>query len=346
MPTRPIRPLLTGCLLTTCAVLSPLGAGVSLAHPTADFEWAPKPVVAGTKVTFTSTSTPFHEPWTPITLTQWTIPGAGTLTGEKVTVTAPSPGPWEVNLHVRDEINETGEVTKLINVEPPPPPPSAPPAPSPPANRPPTPALAVLPASPVVGEEVTFISYSEDQDGRISEHAWDLDGDGRFNDANAAVATRRFSTPGSKQVTLRVRDDKGSSVAVSRTLVVRQPPAPPTPGPTLLSPFPVVRLAGSLTPGGVIVRVLSVRAPVGARVVVRCSGRGCPAKRARKRGRKAPVRFAVFERRLPVGVVLEVLVRSDDRIGKYARFRIRRNRVPKRSDACLRPGTARRIACP
>ena len=61
MLTRRVRLLLTACLLTVGAVVSPLGEGVALAHPTADFDWAPKPVVAGTPVTFTSTSTPFHE---------------------------------------------------------------------------------------------------------------------------------------------------------------------------------------------------------------------------------------------------------------------------------------------
>ena len=351
MPTTPLRLLLTACLVT-CAALSPLGTGLALAHPNADFEWAPKPVVAGTPVTFTSTSKPFQPSPAPITTTEWTIDGVGTLTGTEVTVTAPPPGPWKVHLHVWDRQGEDGEITKLIDVEP------ATPPPSPPANQSPTPALAVLPASPVVGEEVTFVSYSEDPDGRITEHAWDLNGDGEF-EANGAVATRRFSTAGARQVTLRVRDDMGASATVSRTLTVHPPaasspaassPSLSTPGasppPRLLSPFPVVRLVGSLAPGGAIVRMLSVRAPAGALALVRCSGPGCPVKRVKKVTGKAPLRFGVLERRLLAGVVLEVFVRSGDRIGKFTRFKIRRNRIPKRTDACLRPGTMRRTACP
>ena len=73
MLTRPIRLLLPVCLLSVGAMASPLGVGAALAHPTANFDWAPKPVVAGTPVTFVSTSTPFHEPFTPITKTEWTI---------------------------------------------------------------------------------------------------------------------------------------------------------------------------------------------------------------------------------------------------------------------------------
>jgi hypothetical protein len=171
MLTRPIRLLLPVCLLSVAAMASPLGVGAALAHPTANFDWAPKPVVAGTPVTFVSTSTPFHEPFTPITRAEWTIEGAGTFSGNQVIVTALAAGSWTVRLHVWDLIGEDGEVTKVINVQPSPPP-SPPPAPPPPANQPPTPALAVLPASPLVGEEVTFFSSSEDADGRITEQAW------------------------------------------------------------------------------------------------------------------------------------------------------------------------------
>jgi hypothetical protein len=33
-------------------------------------------------------------------------------------------------------------------------------------------------------------------------------------------------------------------------------------------------------------------------------------------------------------------------IGKYTRFVMRRNGFPTRTDACLRPGTTQRVACP
>jgi hypothetical protein len=206
---------------------------------------------------------------------------------------------------------------------------------------------------------VTLVSYSEDPDGRISEQLWDLNGDGNFDEGAGPVATVRFSTAGNKQVTLRVKDDKGASSTVSRTLTVRVPAATtsgsPTPAaaqpPRLLSPFPVVRLVGSAMSGGATVRILSVRAPARARVLVRCSGRGCPVKRVEKIAGRAPLRFGALEQWLDAGVVLEVFVRRGDRIGKYTRFEIRASRVPKRTDGCLRPGTLRpgtlrRAACP
>jgi PKD repeat protein len=385
-----IRLLLTTCLATVAgAVVSPLGTGSALAHPTANFEWTPTPVIAGEQVTFTSTSTKSsHEPFAEIVQAEWNIDGRWTRTGNEVTVTAPAPGLWTVRLRVRDAINEEDEVRKVISVEqppaPPPPPPPTPPPPTPaptpppptppptppsptpppptpppappspaPANESPTSVIAVLPASPVVGEEVTFISYSDDPDGRIIEHAWDLNGDGSFDEGTGAVVTRRFSTPGDRQVALRVTDDKGSSTRVFRTITVRVPPAiSPAPAPStaseprLLSPFPVVRLVGSAMSGGARIRMLAVRAPRGARALVRCTGSDCPVKRVEKIAGGSRVRFRAFEEWLDAGVVLEVFVRRGDRIGKYTRFEIRSYGVPKRADGCLRPGTLRRTACP
>jgi hypothetical protein len=121
----------------------------------------------------------------------------------------------------------------------------------------------------------------------------------------------------------------------------------PTPPPRLLSPFPIVRLVGRPTEVGTRVRLLSVRAPEGAQALVRCRGRGCPVKRAEKLVGRAPVRFAAFERLIPARVVLEVLVHRGDSVGKYTRFKFRRNRrIPRRVDGCLWPGTTRMAPCP
>jgi PKD domain len=213
-----------------------------------------------------------------------------------------------------------------------------------------------------VGEEVTFVSYSDDGDGRVTEQAWDLNGDGIFDDATGAVATRRFSVPGSRTVTLRVTDDDGAASTLSLTVLVREqppagptgppPPQPrepligPTPLPTMLSPFPIVRLVGSVTEVGTEIRLLAVRAPKGARALVRCVGRGCPVKGAKKVVGREPVRFGALKGLMPAGVVLEVLVRRGDSIGKFTRFKLRQNRRPQRADGCLWPGTNRMAPCP
>jgi hypothetical protein len=123
-------------------------------------------------------------------------------------------------------------------------------------------------------------------------------------------------------------------------------PTGPTPPRRLLSPFPIVRLVGSVTGVGTRIRLLEVRAPTGATAQVRCRGRGCPVRHAEKLIRRAPVRFAAFERLMPAQVVLEVLVHRGDSIGKYTRFKLRRDRRPKRVDGCLWPGTTRMAPCP
>jgi PKD domain len=373
-----IRLLVTACLATVGAVMSPVGGAVALAQPIADFDWAPKPVVAGTTVTLVSTSTP-ADANIPITKIDWDLDGdrefeTRTPTGTNaVTVPAPAPGTWTVTVRVEDAAGQGDRATKQISVQappppppppdpPPPPPPDPPPPPSPSANQPPNAAFAGLPASPLVGEEVTFVSYSEDRDGHITNQAWDLNGDGNFDDATGPLVTRRFSVPGARTVTLRVTDDQGAASTLSLTISVQeQPPAAATGAstppslqpvvgpaalPRMLSPFPIVRLVGSVTAVGTEIHVLSVRAPKGAHVLVRCLGRGCPIKHAKKVVGGGPVRFGALKRLMPAGVVLEVLVHRGDSIGKYTRYKLRRNRRPHRADGCLWPGTTRMAPCP
>jgi hypothetical protein len=353
MQMSPPRLLLTLGVLTIGAVLSPLGVDAALAHPAANFEWAPQRVVAGTTVTFTSTSTPFHDEndvVTPIAAYDWNLHGRGTcrelLPSGTCTATAPNAGDWDVTLTVTDLANESASITKAVPVEAPPPPGSPP-------NQPPTAAFAALPRSPVVGEEVTFVSYSDDRDGRIDSWAWDLDGNGRFDDGSSPIVTRTFTFAGRKTIKLRVADNRGATTTALLDVSVREAGTevpisePRHPLPRLLSPFPIVRLVGGVTSAGTDIELLSVRAPKRARALVRCRGRGCPVSRLYKRVRsRRPVHFRRMERLMPPGVTLEVLVRRGERIGKFTRFKLRRNRFPRRTDGCLWPGTNRMAPCP
>jgi hypothetical protein len=125
------------------------------------------------------------------------------------------------------------------------------------------------------------------------------------------------------------------------------------PAPAMLAPFPLVRLAGVVSRSTVKITVLSVRAPVGARVSLTCRGRSCPVRRAArtiaaKGGRTAQtVRFdRLRNRRISAGTVVEVRVTRAGRVGKYVRFTFVKGRAPKRSDRCLVPGSSRPSACP
>ncbi|HEV7460093.1 MAG TPA: hypothetical protein VGN78_06130, partial [Solirubrobacteraceae bacterium] len=167
---------------------------------------------------------------------------------------------------------------------------------------------------------------------------------------SGSVAQTSFATPGSHTVSLRVTDAGGAGAVSSQRITVS---ARPLPALQLLSPFPVVRIAGRATGLGVNLRLVSAEAPAGSRVTLTCRGRTCP-RRSETRvapgsasvGRLRVVTFPRFARSLRSGVVLEIRVTKSGRIGKYTRFVIQRNRAPRRSDSCLLPGGSAPKACP
>jgi hypothetical protein len=125
----------------------------------------------------------------------------------------------------------------------------------------------------------------------------------------------------------------------------------------LMSPFPTVRIAGRATRRGARIRLLTVRTQPGAVVTVTCRGHGCPFRRvsrtvsARPRAGRPPAARLVRIRRLEgrllrPGTTLRVFVTTAGAVGKYTRFRIRRSRIPRRTDLCLLPGSGRPLSCP
>ncbi|MGI9094268.1 MAG: hypothetical protein ACR2F4_01680 [Thermoleophilaceae bacterium] len=114
-----------------------------------------------------------------------------------------------------------------------------------------------------------------------------------------------------------------------------------------LSPFPVVIISGRSAAGGAVITQLAVRkAPRGAAVTIRCTGRDCPFGQARRKfKRSSPMRVRRLERKLRAGTVITVLIRKGLLLGKYTRIRIRRNAPPTRVDRCLAPGSERPVSC-
>jgi hypothetical protein len=235
------------------------------------------------------------------------------------------------------------------------------------------------PANPTAGETVTFTSTSTPSQGSIASTEWDFDGDGVF-DATGEKVSWIFDEAGPHIVAMRVTQANGKrAVAFESIEVAERPTGPPpdpspqpqtesqpsggTPGdpggtgtpvsprsgrraPVLMRPFPIVRIAGVVLPRGARITILSVRAPRGAKVRVRCRGRGCPVGSVARSSATSLVRFHRFEQRLRAGVRLKVFVRKAGRIGKYTRFLIRAGKPPSRVDRCLMPGRARPVRCP
>jgi hypothetical protein len=189
---------------------------------------------------------------------------------------------------------------------------------------------------------------------------WDFDGDpGGVFETQGASVEHVYTTPGEKQVRMRVLKQGKVKAVVTKTIDVSPRPVEPVAGPytdptpvvvdgatPLMMPFPRVRIAGQLLPWGARVRLLTVTAPPGAVVTARCRGDGCPLRWLRRRSRSEPVRIRGLERRLIAGIRVEILVRQRGFVGKYTRFRIRNGvRMPLRDDRCLLPGRRTPVHC-
>jgi hypothetical protein len=114
--------------------------------------------------------------------------------------------------------------------------------------------------------------------------------------------------------------------------------------PSLLRPFPTVRIRGWLTDTGARVTLLTVRAPRGARIATRCRGRSCPVRRLARTA--SSTRLRVFQRHLLAGTRLDISVTKAGYIGKWTTIVIRQGRPPRRADRCVYPGGRRPAPCP
>jgi hypothetical protein len=251
-----------------------------------------------------------------------------------------SPGTYSAIAEQSDDVGNVGHSTPVTFTV------TAPPASSPPA--PPTASFQWFPTSPRVGEQVSLVSTSSDHTSPLTAFAWSAPPSNVFA-AGGNTRTTTFATPGPHVVQLRVTNAAGLASVASNTITVTSPTA------TLMQPFPVVSIAGSEGAVNVKITLLSVQAPIGASVTVGCSGGGCPVNhrvtlRAGGVGNHHSgavlITFKRFQRTLRPGAVLQITVSQAGFIGKYTRFTIRRNRPPSRQDACVAPGTGKRMACP
>jgi PKD repeat protein len=93
-------------------------------------------------------------------------------------------------------------------------------------NRAPT---AVATADPSSGPAPLTVQFdgttSSDPDGDPISYAWDLDGDGAYDDSTAARPTFIYTTPARVPVGLRVTDPAGAADTTTVTVTVDQPPS-------------------------------------------------------------------------------------------------------------------------
>jgi hypothetical protein len=253
-----------------------------------------------------------------------------------------TPGTYTARAQQRDDVGNTGfSAPATFTV-------TLPPAPTPPAPAPPVASFRWFPSAPHVGEPVSLVSTSTAASSPIAGFAWSLSASGPLEQGSSVRATS-FSTPGSHVVRLSVIDGNGLSSMVAESIPVTAPAL------VLMQPFPVVRIAGTESSAGVRISLLTVQAPVGAKISVSCHGPGCPAKpqslvagagRGRSRAGMILISLRRFERSLRPGAVLEIRVTKSGQIGKFTRFRVRRHKLPTRVDSCLGAAGVKPIVCP
>jgi PKD repeat protein len=96
-------------------------------------------------------------------------------------------------------------------------------------NKAPVAKASATPTSGTVPLAVSFSSAgSSDADGSIAAYAWDLDGDGQYDDSSAQNPSSTYSNAGTYTARLRVTDNQGAQ-AVSNTVEIVAAPAPSQP---------------------------------------------------------------------------------------------------------------------
>ena len=336
------------------------------ACPVGTFSITPANPVVGESVLFESAATDSDDttPMTPLVYA-WDVDGDGFDDGSDPTLTHTftTTGPRTVRLRVTDDDNASTIISKNVTV-------GAAPVP---VNKVPVAQFGFSPLAPAVGDPVTFesFSYDPDPDGSVALQEWDVGNDGTVEGTGPTFVTSSLPL-GTTTVALRVTDNEGgvSTPPATRTVTVGPALSPPGSGtsttttttttttapppttivepakPSLMSPFPIVRIAGTVLRRGARVRTLEVRTSIGSRITVRCAGRSCPFARASRVANARLVRFRGMRGFLRAGVTLSISVRKTGQIGKFTRFVIRAGRVPKRTDLCLMPGRSTPSACP
>jgi dipeptidyl aminopeptidase/acylaminoacyl peptidase len=211
--------------------------------PSAGFTYAPDPPVSGQTLQLRSTSS---DPDGPLASQAWDTDGDGFDDGSGATasrVLRPGERSVRIRLRVRDADGAEAVSEQTVAV----------------GNRRPAASFTTSNAAPRVGETAVFTSTSSDPDGPLAALAWDLDGDGAFDDGNGPSAQRTFAFAGVHIVRLQVTDADGVvdvatlrlevSAAAGSTGVPISPPAPVPAGPSLAPLLPAPPAGPPAAPG-------------------------------------------------------------------------------------------------
>jgi Bacterial Ig-like domain (group 3) len=171
-----------------------------------------------------------------------------------------------------------------------------------------------------------------------------------------ATCTVTYKSPGAHSITATYGGDANFTGSTSSGQAVRVVPVPVEVLGTITS---TMQWTFAYTPTYTKVLALVVNGvPVGATVLIKCNGRGCPyarhatyvfaKSRCGKRGKRMcsgdpriDLRSGFRRHRLRPGAKITVVISRHGWIGKYYAFVIRARRAPQIQISCLAPGRAR-----
>ncbi|KAA0004469.1 MAG: PKD domain-containing protein [Thermoplasmata archaeon] len=170
--------------------------------PDADFAYSPLSPSTADMIEFSDYSVDtdgFIVNWT------WNFGDGSTGYGKNVTHSYADNGTYAVILTVRDNDNDTDNITKYVNV----------------SNVAPVADLSFIPPSPKDVDTVHFTDESYDTDGSVVAWFWDF-GDG-YN-STLQNPTHVYTDDGTYTVTLTVTDDDGASDSISKIIEIKNAP--------------------------------------------------------------------------------------------------------------------------
>ena len=314
-------------------------------RPTASFTFSPAKPKPGQEVTFTSTSKDHPVENRALKTYVWDLDGNDSFESSGATVKRTYTGSSSVVVShtVRDDKDgrPLAPFTRPVS----------------PNDTPPVPSFSYAPSAPQAEQAVTFTASATDADGdEIVKYEWDFDGDGIYA-AGSASASYAFPRSGVFPVMLKATDDRGGvgvfrgniSVSALPTATPAAAAAPvvssTTRGTTASSQARLAArfgLRSSRTRAGARLRTLTVAAPPGATVKVRCKGSGCKIRAQTLRSKGKALRLTRFQRSYKAGAVIEVFVTKSGTVGRYVRIKVRKGKAPLRTDLCVRSGRASR----
>jgi PKD repeat protein len=188
------------------------------APPFAEFSFSPNVAQVGGAFSFTSSSS---DPEGPLQSQIWNFGDGTGASGPSASHTYNGPGTRTVTLTVTDSDGVSRSVSHNVRT-----------------NAPPVarfnfavPFPNLLPGEPfnipVLNNPVAFSgNASNDPDGTIVSYAWDLDGNGVFDNQSSASFVQPLTTPGMVNVGLKVTDNDGATAQTVVPIRVDQLPVP------------------------------------------------------------------------------------------------------------------------